>query len=412
MTERKGTIFFAAGVFAAAFCFCTVVFFGSYRWCERLFYDRLAAVAGAFPGSGESIMQALKDAEPSGLMKGKEILEVYGYYGRLPGEEPVFFFLSGSFLLAGICAAALFLFMRRERRKLQKRTGELTGDLREVEQGNYCLFPGRRQDMLSNLEDEIYKTVLALRESREAAAREKENLAKNLADISHQFKTPLTSLSVLGELLRRRVMAGEDTDNAQDNVQDIVWKMEKQTERLTGLTAALLTLSRADAGVLAFDMRRVPVRELLDASLEPVMPLLEEKGQRVRIAGEGEASDNLDILCDLGWMSEAFGNLLKNASEHAPEGTEVCVSVWDNPVFTGIAVEDEGPGFSKEELPHVFERFYRGACAHKDSAGIGLALAKTLIEAQRGEIRAENRKEGKGGRAGGARFVIRFYKNI
>ena len=243
--------------------------------------------------------------------------------------------------------------------------------------------------------------------SREASAREKENLAKNLADISHQFKTPLTSLSVLGELLSRRVTGKEE--------RAVVRKMEKQTERLANLTAALLTLSRADAGVLAFDMRNVPVRELLDASLSPVMPLLEEKGQRVRILGEKNLPDNLAIRCDLGWMSEALGNLLKNASEHAPEESEVCISVWDNPVFTGISVEDEGPGFSKEELPHVFERFYRGASAHKDSAGIGLALAKTLIEAQKGEIRAENRKDGKGGKTGkakGARFLIKFYKNI
>ncbi|MDE6963060.1 MAG: HAMP domain-containing histidine kinase [Lachnospiraceae bacterium] len=407
MTERKGLLFWAAGVFTAAFCFCGVVLFGSYRWCEGLFYERMAAVAGVFPGSAENVMRALKGASLKDLAKGKEILGAYGYYGRLPGEEPVLFFLGGSLLTAGICAAVIFLFLYRERKWLRKRAEELTVYLREVEQGNDCLFPGKGQDMLSNLEDEIYKTVLALKESREAAAREKENLAKNLADISHQFKTPLTSLSVLGELLSRRVTGKEE--------RAVVRKMEKQTERLANLTAALLTLSRADAGVLAFDMRNVPVRELLDASLSPVMPLLEEKGQRVRILGEKNLPDNLAIRCDLGWMSEALGNLLKNASEHAPEESEVCISVWDNPVFTGISVEDEGPGFSKEELPHVFERFYRGASAHKDSAGIGLALAKTLIEAQKGEIRAENRKDGKGGKTGkakGARFLIKFYKNI
>ncbi len=267
-----------------------------------------------------------------------------------------------------------------------------------MEEGNYSLFPGKGEDFLSGLEDEIYKTVLALRESREAVLREKENLAKNLADISHQFKTPLTSLSVLSEVLLRRITKEEDAE--------AVRKMEKQTRRLAGLTSSLLTLSRADAGVLTFDIRRVPVSELLEVSLEPVLPILEEKGQRVRLAGEKKTMERLTLPCDVKWMREALGNLLKNASEHSPAGTEICIRVWDNPVFTGIAVEDEGTGFSKKELPRLFERFYKGKDAPKDSAGIGLALAKTLIEAQKGEIRAENRREG------GARFLIKFYKNM
>lgn len=400
MRERRGTILFAAGVFTAAFCFCTVVFFVGYRRSERLFYEKMAAVAGVVPGGGESVMRALKEADPAALAAGRRILGTYGYRGRLPGEEPALFFFAVSLFPAGGCAAAILLFLRAERRRLLNRADGLTVYLREVEQGKYSLFPEKEQDLLSNLEDEIYKTVLALRESREAETREKENLAKNLADISHQFKTPLTSLSVLGELLSRRMTGEED--------REIVRKMERQTERLSDLTAALLTLSKADAGVLTFDRRKVPVRELIEVSLEPVMPLLEDRRQSVEIAEDGELPDHLTILCDLGWTGEAIGNFLKNASEHAPRGSKIRIRVWDNPVFTGMAVEDEGPGFSKEEIPHLFERFYRGASARGDSTGIGLALARTLIEAQRGEIRAENRREREGG---GARFLVKFYKN-
>lgn len=398
MTRRKESVFFMAGVFAAVFCFCAAVFFAGYRWSERLFYDKMAAIAGAIPGSKEVIMQTLKGASAKDLAKGKEILGRYGYYGRLPGEEPGLLFFAGSLLAAGTGTAVLFLFIYRQKSRLRKRAEDLTGYLRQVEEGNYSLFPGKGEDFLSGLEDEIYKTVLALRESRETVLREKENLAKNLADISHQFKTPLTSLSILSEVLLRRITKEEDAK--------AVRKMEKQTQRLAGLTASLLTLSRADAGVLTFDIRRVPVGELLEVSLEPVMPILEEKGQKVRLAGEKKMMESLTLYCDVKWMREALGNLLKNASEHSPAGTEICIRVWDNPVFTGIAVEDEGTGFSKKELPRLFERFYKGEDAPKDSAGIGLALAKTLIEAQKGEIRAENRREG------GARFLIKFYKNM
>lgn len=122
----------------------------------------------------------------------------------------------------------------------------------------------------------------------------------------------------------------------------------------------------------------------------------------MKIMGE----QDLFLLCDLGWTREALGNLLKNASEHAPKQSEIDIRVWDNPVFTGIAVEDFGSGFSEKDLRHMFDRFYRGENAGAESTGIGLSLAKALIESQNGEIRAENRKEG------GARFLIKFYKNV
>lgn len=398
MRANKKTIFFMTGMFAAIFLFCGVVFQVGYRRSERIFYDKMAAVAAAFPENPEAVMQALKDTKSRELAAGKEILGRYGYAGRLPGQEPGLLFFAASLTVPAICTIVFGLFERGRKRGLYKRAEDLTAYLRQVEAGEYRLFPEKKQDALSGLEDGIYKTVLALRESRETVKREKENLAKNLADISHQIKTPLTSLSVLGELLARRTAEGENAE--------IVRKMENQTERLARLSSALLTLSKADAGVLAFDRKEVPVGELLESSLEPVWPLLEAKGQTVKIVGERRALEEVCLFCDLGWMGEAIGNLLKNASEHTPEKAEIRIAVRDNPVFTGITLEDEGPGFSQKDLPHLFERFYRGEAADKDSAGIGLSLAKTLIEAQKGEIRAENRREG------GARFSIKFYKNI
>ncbi len=394
MIEGRRGICHAGVVFSVSLALCLMFLVGSYRWNERLFYDKIAAAAAELPKDQAGIMKALKDTESCDIMAGREILSRYGYHGQLPAKELYPVLLIGSLLFAGSCTAVFLFFSFREKSRAQRRIQELTEYLREVERGNNSLLPDKKQDGFSSLEDEIYKTVSALRESRRLLQREKEELAKNLADISHQLKTPLTSLSILSDLLLSRVPEKE---------REVVLRMEKQTERLSNLSRALLVLSRADAGVLPFEIRQVPVSELLANSLETVLPLLEEREQHIVVSGEQEG---ICLSCDLGWTGEAIGNLLKNASEHAPEGSSIMIRVWENPVFTGIAVEDEGRGFSEKDLPHLFERFYRGEGAGKDYAGIGLALARVLIERQKGEIHARNRREG------GAEFLVKFYKNI
>ncbi len=394
MTNRKTGIFFTAGIFTACFFFFITGAFAGYRWNEKLFYNKMAAVVSVLPQEQKALARALKDTEKCDLLAGREILHRYGYDGHLPGQGGFLPYLGASLLFSLLGAAAIGLWLGQQDRKLKQRTETLTQYLRQGEEGNYALCFEKGQDGLSHLEDEIYKTVMALRESREGLKRERENLARNLADISHQLKTPLTALSVLVELLRRRVVGEEELALAD--------KMEKQTDRLGNLTAALLTLARADAGALTFDMRNVPVGELLSASLESLLPLMEEKGQQMEIYGEEEVS----LCCDLGWTREALGNLMKNASEHAPEGSKIWVRVWENPIYTGIAIEDEGEGFSPKDLRCLFQRFYKGERSGKGGAGIGLSLARSLIESQNGEIRAENRKQG------GARFVVKFYKGM
>lgn len=394
MIERKTGICFMAGIFTACFFFCITAAYAGYRWNERQFYNKMAAVVSVLPGEQRTVAGALKNPEKCDLVAGREILHRYGYDGSLPGRGFSLPCLAGSLFFALSGTAAIWLWLGREGRKLRSRTEKLTEYLRQVEEGNYALSFEKGQDGFALLEDEIYKTVMALRESREGLRKEKGDLARNLADISHQLKTPLTSLSVLAELLRRRAKGEEELALAD--------KMEKQTDRLSGLTAALLTLARADAGALSFEIRKVPVSELLSASLESVLPLMEEKAQGIKICGEEEVF----LSCDLGWTREALGNLIKNASEHAPRQSEISVRVWENPIYTGISIEDEGEGFSKKDLPRLFQRFYKGEGSGKDGAGIGLSLAKSLIESQNGEIRAENRKEG------GARFVVKFYKEL
>ncbi len=396
MTERKREVLLLAAVFAVSFCFAGMLLLGSYRWNESLFYERISAAAASCDGA-EEIMRALKDPAGCDIGAGRELLRRYGYEGRLPAGQLYPAAAGIGLLFATAVAAAFAWHAAGSRKRLRRRTEELTGYLRQVEEGGYTISLERRQDLFSGLEDEIYKTVLALRESRERLGREKETLAQNLADISHQFKTPLTSIAVLSELLERHAAGSEDAE--------LIRRLAEQIERLTTLTSVLLTLSRADAGAITFDIRNVSVSELTECSLAAVSPLLERRGQRAKVLWDG-GTHEVFLSCDPGWMEEALSNLLKNASEHAPEHTDICIRVRDNPVFTEIAVEDAGPGFSRRDLRCLFERFYRGEHAAKDSTGIGLSLAKALIEGQKGELRAENRK------GGGARFLIKFYKHV
>ena len=220
-----------------------------------------------------------------------------------------------------------------------------------------------------------------LRESRNKAIDTKENLAKNMADISHQLKTPLTSLSLITEFLYQRIEKPKE--------RQIVGQILTQTEHLRLLVIALLNLSRMDAGVLQLEQKEIPVEELLSCAAEPIFPLLKEKQQTFQIQSDCEYF----LLCDIGWTAEGIGNILKNCCEHAPESSTIFVTVFQNPIYTEIRIEDEGEGFDPAELTSIFQRFYKGKHNKKDSIGIGLALAKSIIEQQNGEVFAENRRD-------------------
>lgn len=392
MRGKRTGITVLLAVFVLTFSLGLALSGGLLRWCEAYFFDKAAAIVSVFPKEQASVMQALKKPGAEDLEAGRAILQRYGYRGRLlegtKQAEAAGFVVLEAFLTAGAVWIIYSIQGRRERRRLDI----LTDFLRQVEQGAYPVLPRGREDRFSVLEDEIYKTVAELRVSRENALREREYLARNLADISHQLKTPLTSISLTTEMLEERLKKG---GGGLDGVERIA----SQTERLGSLVESLLTLSKLDADALALQPRQVPAEELVYSAAEPVRAIMEARGQRLSVNTE-----ECEIVCDLSWTAEALGNVLKNCSEHAPEGTEITVRVRQNPIFSEIVIEDQGKGFDKADLPHIFERFYKGKDAGKNSVGIGLALAKGIVERQNGSILAENRKEG------GARFMIKLYE--
>jgi signal transduction histidine kinase len=325
---------------------------------------------------------------------GELILAQYGYSGSvgIVGVFDLAVILCGSAVFALLLTLALAVFAARDADRRKQRVADLTAYLRRMNSGDYTLRPNIQEDELSPLEDEIYKSVVLLREGRELSQKEKQKLADNLSDIAHQLKTPLAAIALMSDLLETGLTGSQA---------EYVRRISAQTERLNALAASLLALSRLDAGTLPLDRKPVDTRELFLSVKEAVLPLLEGKGQTLRIP-----NNDAGYLGDFHWSTQAFINILKNAGEHTPEGGEITVRWEENPVCTVIVVEDNGPGIPAEDLPHLFKRFYRGKNANLDSVGIGLSLAKALIERQNGELTAGNRPEG------GAVFTVKFYHGI
>ena len=299
------------------------------------------------------------------------------------GTAAVLGFLAGSLL-----CCLLFLYWNRKKRR---RIEELREYLEQVNIGCGSIWPQAGEDDFSGLQDEIYKTVTELVQTREAALAAKSNFAANLYNIAHQIKTPITSISLSVQMMRR--------DLGRDTASKYLEQITRQIDRLTHLEEALLLLSRIDAGTLPLEKKETDVFTLLVLSADNLQELFQKAGVMIEIPEAGEAA----VFVDMDWTMEAVMNLLKNCMEHTPSGGAVHCSYEQNPLYTQIRIRDTGAGFAAEDLPHLFERFYRGKDVKDGGIGIGLALSKAIIERQNGTITARNLPEG------GACFEIRFY---
>lgn len=248
---------------------------------------------------------------------------------------------------------------------------------------------------LSILKNEISKMTIRLREQTGLLKKDKVHLTDSIADISHQIKTPLTSMNLLISLLE-----GEDISRKRRF--EIIKELEMLTLRIDWLISSLLKLSKIDAKTAHFKKEKVVIKELLETALEPMAVHMDLKGQEIEINIQGDASFIGDIL----WSNEAIGNIIKNSMEHTPDGGKIIITASENAIYSEILIKDNGKGIAKEDLPHLFDRFYKGKYSSKHSVGIGLALAKRIINEQNGTIKVENNIDV------GAVFTIRFYKEI
>ena len=379
-------------VFAAGTIFTAAFFLHTY-W--QIAFEHISALC-------ETILANVPEAEPQLLaalkeyhslteekLKGNDYLEKDGYraddfcYDFSPDTVlfPILFFL----VTACAFAAAIFLF----RRKNRKRIADLTAYLEQVNIGAGGMLVQTQEDEYSHLQDEIYKTVTSLYQTREMAVAAKKNFAENLANIAHQLKTPITSAFLSLQLMEKEVPG------------TYAEQVRQQLKRLNRLEESLLMLSKIDAGTLPLKREKVDLYTVLNLASDNLNDLLRNNHITVDIPENG----CIEFLGDLEWTMEALINLIKNCMEHSKPGGVVHCEYSGNPLYVEIRVWDDGAGFDKEDLPHLFDRFYRGRCAAPDGIGIGLALARSIFELQNGTITARNLQ------TGGACFEIRIYSH-
>ena len=368
---------------------------------SRLQFDLVNVICGEVleqePEMKHIVSAALKEytgGNADGVAMG-DVLSVLGYdISDFSVAYDIMFATTG--FLAGIVLFAVTYAFRNKTEA--KRIEELSDYLEQVNMGKAVVLSVSGEDLFSKLEDEIYKTVTFLYQTKDAAVQAKNNFAENLSNIAHQIKTPITAISLSLQTLSEMPVRKEYEKDRMEQI-------KKQLNRLIHLEESLLVLSRLDAGTLMFQKEDVDVFTLLVLAADNLQELFADSGTFIDIPESGEMA----VTADLNWTMEAVINVMKNCMEHNAGGIVHC-SYGQNPLYTEIFIWDEGDGFAKEDIPHLFKRFYRGKNADAggnirgSGIGIGLALSKEIIEHQNGTIRAKNLPNG------GACFEIRLYK--
>lgn len=360
----------------------------------------LGSVKEAYPeASEEELIGLLSESADSGA--GEVLLGKYGIFLKEEGsafsgirkKEGQFLalFVTVGILTAGGAFLTLLVYLMRRQREI----GQLCSYVDEVSRGEFRLDVSRNRDSeLSRLKNELYKLTIFLREQTKTAVDNRKALADAVADISHQLKTPLTSVTVLVDNL----LENQHMDSMVRN--RFLQEISSQLSGVSWLIATLLKLSRLDAGVVELEQKPLSVRALAEKVCQKLELLAEWRQVELKL----QIPEEIWITGDEQWLTEALLNLVKNAVEHSDAGGEVLVTARENDVYTLVTVRDQGEGISAEEQKHLFERFYRGRSAGADSVGIGLALSREIVVRQGGYITVESDEEK------GTTFFIKFIK--
>lgn len=273
---------------------------------------------------------------------------------------------------------------------------KLSGYLQRISNGDFLLdVRDNYEGELSILKSQIYKVTKMLSEQGAVLQEDKAKLTNAISDISHQIKTPLTSMMMMADLLGDKRL--EDGKRAE-----FTRNLQVQLERMEWLVSSLLKLSKIDAGTIAFKKEKVLVSQLVQKAIEPLLVPMDIKMQNLLVKGNERAA----FLGDFNWTAEALINIIKNCVEHTGDGGEISIMFSENALFTEITISDNGKGIAKEDLPYIFKRFYKGKNAGEDSVGIGLAMAHSIVTSQQGDIEVKSQK------GEGTTFRIKFYKQV
>ena len=295
-------------------------------------------------------------------------------------------------VLLGVIAIIVALIYTNKRDKSLRSINKY---LDKVNNGNYELkIEDNGEDEISRLRNELYKTTILLRESAENSEKEKTNLSNSLADISHQLKTPLTSIRIMLDNIEENPNMDEKTRN------EFIEEISRQIDWISSLVISLLKLAKFDAGAIIMQDTQINVKKLIDNVINNLAIMIDIKNIKI----EEKIDEDVILRADYNWQLEALTNIIKNCIEHSKEDSKIKIEVENNSIFVKIKITDEGEGIAKEDLSHIFERFYKSKQVSENSIGIGLSLAKTIIEKENGYIKVDS-ELGKG-----TTFEIKYLK--
>ncbi len=331
-----------------------------------------------------------------------EYLDMFQKYG-IEKESSILYNMEKNYQLhlfynIGFTALVLIVFLSLfyfYYRKKEHNIEEIIHYMKEINHKNYLLaITDNGEGSLSILKNEVYKMTIMLREESENLRLEKLALKDSISDISHQLKTPLTSILIMLDNII-------DNPNMEEITKaEFIKNVQHQVETIHFLIVSLLKISRFDADVVEFKKEPILIEKLITHAFQNVSILNQEKKVNLTLEGDKKTS----FVGDYHWELEAITNILKNAIEHSKEKGNVQINVFDNALYTKISITDDGIGMSKKDLQNIFKRFYKGENSKNDSIGIGLSLAKKIIEKDNGLIKVNSKKEM------GTTFEIRYMK--
>ena len=289
----------------------------------------------------------------------------------------------------------LILAFLRFNSKKDKEINEITKYIEEINRKNYKLnIDEMSEDELSILKNEVYKTTIMLKEASENSNKEKLQLKDSLSDISHQLKTPLTSILIILDNLI------DDPDMDKEIREDFIRDIKMEITNISFFVQSILKLSKLDTNTVDFIEEKTYIKDIVDEVVKNLSTLCDLRNIKIIT----KYKENTKIICDFRWQVEAFSNIIKNCIEHSKDNTNILLEVDENNVYSQVVIKDNGTGIEKEDLPHIFERFYKGKNSSNESCGIGLSLAKSIIEKSNGNIYVES-KVGKG-----STFTIKYFR--
>ncbi|WP_419726887.1 sensor histidine kinase [Terrisporobacter petrolearius] len=391
-------------LFLVAIIMCSGVTLINLRIIKEKVVENNQAIIGNILSKRPELEEDIIDIVTQGNSKdnvdfGQKILSKYNYNNNISlNNEPIInesirYIFNINWMFLCIILILFIILALSYFKKIYEDIKDMTDYVYNSSEGRRFEMKNRNQDgQIGLLKTELIKMTNILKEKVELLNNEKLFLNNIISDISHQLKTPMTSLVILNDLMYE--------DLPQETKIEFLDKIKSQLNRMEWLVKSMLKLSKVEAKVIDFEKKEVKIKELIKRSVAPSLIPMEIKNIELSISGD----DNTSYIGDINWSSEAFVNIIKNCIEHTPQGGKINISYDENPIYCEVVIKDSGEGIDKKDLPHIFKRFYKGKASKEDSVGIGLAMSKSIIESQNGDIYVNSEKNE------GTEFHIIFHK--